>query len=196
MKKLTSKNHKGFAVVESILILVIVGILGGVGWYVWNAHNKTTGNFNNADLANSSVAKYPKKQSTSDTSSTTSNSQSSPRLEKTKTDIEAAMNSKDYAAIEADMEDTVGYSRVGSDAGGQASKTEVIQQFNYFGPPPGGVNAQSPWNFNDKDFHAKLGSTFDNAYVGVSKDKDSFIAFTFDDSGLISSFEYGFTKLI
>ena len=31
MKKL---NNRGFAVLEGLLILVIVGIVGGVGWYV------------------------------------------------------------------------------------------------------------------------------------------------------------------
>src|SRR6266700_3794862 len=58
------KNHKGFAIIEGLLILVIVGILGGTGWYVYNAHNKTTDSYTNADTANSSVAKYPKKQAT------------------------------------------------------------------------------------------------------------------------------------
>lgn len=35
------KNQQGFSVVESLLILVVVGIIGFVGWYVWQAKNKT-----------------------------------------------------------------------------------------------------------------------------------------------------------
>jgi len=31
------KNHKGFSVVEGLLILVILGMLGGVGYYVYEA---------------------------------------------------------------------------------------------------------------------------------------------------------------
>lgn len=57
------KMQKGFGIVETLLILVIVGLLGGTGWYVWNAHNKTADTFNNADSANSSAASYSKKQS-------------------------------------------------------------------------------------------------------------------------------------
>lgn len=55
------KDNKGFTVIESLLILVIVGMLGGLGWYVWNAHNKSIDSLTNADSANSSVVKYSKK---------------------------------------------------------------------------------------------------------------------------------------
>lgn len=39
------KNRKGFAVVEVVLIIVIVGFIGGAGWYVWknNGAEKTSG---------------------------------------------------------------------------------------------------------------------------------------------------------
>lgn len=48
------KNTKGFALVEGLLILVIVGMLAGIGWYVWNASNKTDGTLANTDAASSS----------------------------------------------------------------------------------------------------------------------------------------------
>jgi len=35
------KNQKGFAVLEGLLILVIVGILAGTGWYVMKAKDQT-----------------------------------------------------------------------------------------------------------------------------------------------------------
>lgn len=33
-------NQKGFAVIETLLILIIIGALCGVGWYVYQAQNK------------------------------------------------------------------------------------------------------------------------------------------------------------
>lgn len=57
------KNNKGFALVEGLLVLVIVGMLTGIGWYVWNANNKTNDTLANTDAASSSVAKSAKKQS-------------------------------------------------------------------------------------------------------------------------------------
>ncbi len=48
------KNLKGFALVESLLIFIIVGMIGGVGWYVWNSKKKTDSNFSNASAASSS----------------------------------------------------------------------------------------------------------------------------------------------
>jgi len=35
-------NQKGFAVVETLLILVIIGMAGGVGYYVWHAKQAST----------------------------------------------------------------------------------------------------------------------------------------------------------
>lgn len=54
------KNNKGFALLEGLLILVIIGILVGTGWYVYQAHNKTTDSLTNADAANSSTVNYSK----------------------------------------------------------------------------------------------------------------------------------------
>jgi len=57
------KNY-GFTIVETILILVIVGILGGTGWYVWNASSKTNNTYDTANQVASSSNKYPKSQAT------------------------------------------------------------------------------------------------------------------------------------
>lgn len=35
------KNQKGFAIVDSVVILVVVTLLGFVGWQVWQRNNKT-----------------------------------------------------------------------------------------------------------------------------------------------------------
>lgn len=55
-----SKNTHGFAVVEGLLILVIVGILGGVGWYVYDAQKKSNASLDKAGDT-SLTTKFPKK---------------------------------------------------------------------------------------------------------------------------------------
>ena len=51
-------NHKGFTVIEVLLLIFIIMVLGGVGWYVWQAKNKTDKNFKDSDSANSSTILY------------------------------------------------------------------------------------------------------------------------------------------
>lgn len=60
------KNHRGFTILEALLILVIVGLLGGVGWYVWDSKDKTDKTYTDADAANSSVADYSNKETKGD----------------------------------------------------------------------------------------------------------------------------------
>ncbi len=57
-----TKNSQGFAVVEGLLILVIVGLIAGIGWYVWNAKKQTDKTLDST--GNSSLNKVSKKQST------------------------------------------------------------------------------------------------------------------------------------
>ncbi len=40
------KDHKGFSVVEALLILIIVGLLGFISWHIWDTKNKTGKNLN------------------------------------------------------------------------------------------------------------------------------------------------------
>lgn len=47
------KSQKGFAVVEGLLILVIVGLIGFVGWYVW--HNRATKTTNSPATSTSAI---------------------------------------------------------------------------------------------------------------------------------------------
>lgn len=60
------RTHRGFTIIEGLLILVIVGILGFTGWYVYNARNNTNKSAKNADSANSSTANYSKKTAATD----------------------------------------------------------------------------------------------------------------------------------
>lgn len=48
------KNDKGFAVLESLLILIIIAIIGGTGWYVLNAKHKTDNTYSNSTSVASS----------------------------------------------------------------------------------------------------------------------------------------------
>jgi hypothetical protein len=51
-------NQKGFAALESLLILVIIAIIGGVGYYVWHSKKQTK------NVADSSQLSTIKKSST------------------------------------------------------------------------------------------------------------------------------------
>jgi hypothetical protein len=64
------KNTKGFALVEGLLILVIVGILTGTGWFVWNARNKTNYSLDKAGADSSSTTKSTKQSSAAQTDPT------------------------------------------------------------------------------------------------------------------------------
>jgi len=46
--KHAKSNHKGFAAIEAVLILVAVAIIGGTGYYVYHANKKATSTYNSA----------------------------------------------------------------------------------------------------------------------------------------------------
>jgi len=46
MKRLT--NQDGFSVIETVLVIVILGIIGFTGWYVWHSKQNTDKTFNAA----------------------------------------------------------------------------------------------------------------------------------------------------
>lgn len=55
-------NQRGFAIVESLLIVVIIGLLGGVGYYVWHAQKQANDTLQAASkVAQSSPGKVVKK---------------------------------------------------------------------------------------------------------------------------------------
>jgi hypothetical protein len=63
-------TNLGFSIVETLLILVVVGILGFTGWYIY--HTKQVSNKDYAAAANTSTPTYKKKATTSTKSQTTS----------------------------------------------------------------------------------------------------------------------------
>lgn len=50
-----NKTQKGFAVLESLLILVIIAIIGGTGYYVWHSKAQTDKNLDNASNSSQSL---------------------------------------------------------------------------------------------------------------------------------------------
>jgi Tfp pilus assembly major pilin PilA len=46
------KNQKGFAVLETLLILVIIAIIGGTGYFVWHSRNQTNNSLDNTTKVN------------------------------------------------------------------------------------------------------------------------------------------------
>jgi hypothetical protein len=54
------KNSKGFAVLESLLILILVGIIAGTGWYVTHARKEADNNLKNAGTYTPYVYNAPK----------------------------------------------------------------------------------------------------------------------------------------
>jgi hypothetical protein len=55
-------SQKGFAVLEGLLILVIVGLIAGVGWYVYDAKNKADKSLNNANSSSNTGVKISAKK--------------------------------------------------------------------------------------------------------------------------------------
>jgi Tfp pilus assembly protein PilE len=65
---LRKMNSKGFAVIEAILIVVIVGLLAGVGYYIWHTNQQTKATLDAAaKVAQSSPQKVTKKSTGSST---------------------------------------------------------------------------------------------------------------------------------
>lgn len=58
--KIVKSNHKGFTVVEVLLILVIVGVLGFVGWFVYSSKKKSEKSQSNAANVQSDPVKAKK----------------------------------------------------------------------------------------------------------------------------------------
>lgn len=184
----------------SLLVLLVLAAFGGL--YYWMS-SKNQELQRQLDSANMEIERLQVEEASGaekpDTGSTPVTAD-----ERTKTEeaIVTAMNSKDYESLKSYMAETVTFARQSSDAGKEnATQAEAIQAFNYFGPPPGGTNATTPWDFdvmsNDASFKSKIETAnnpaFTDAYIGRSKDGGSFIAFKFNGSGKIVSFWYGFT---
>ncbi len=64
-------NQKGFAVVETLLIVAILAIIGGTGYFVWHAKQNTESSLNNTTNSQQAISKQTKKAPTNSSSSPT-----------------------------------------------------------------------------------------------------------------------------
>jgi hypothetical protein len=48
-------GQKGFTVVETLLVLILISIIGFTGYYVWHTQNNSNSSYNNADRSNSNT---------------------------------------------------------------------------------------------------------------------------------------------
>src|SRR6185503_5287247 len=62
------KTQKGFAALESLLILAIIAVIGGIGWYAYNSKSKTDKILSQADKISQDAPLATKKSSISPTS--------------------------------------------------------------------------------------------------------------------------------
>jgi hypothetical protein len=97
-----NKQQSGFAVVESLLILVIVAIIGGTGWFVWHSKQQTDKTL--SETGNSQSVNPSKK-----TPTTVSTSTSQKYLTIKEWSVKVPLTSADpdaYYVINADRPDT------------------------------------------------------------------------------------------
>lgn len=66
-----NKTQKGFAIVETLLILIVIAVIGGVGWYALHTKNQTDKILSQADKISQSTPITTKKSPSSTQSQTT-----------------------------------------------------------------------------------------------------------------------------
>jgi hypothetical protein len=97
-----NKTQNGFAVIESLLILVIVAIIGGTGWFVWHSKQQTDKTL--SETGNSQAVNPSKK-----TPATVSTSTSQKYLTIKEWSVKVPLTSADsdaYYVIKTDRPDT------------------------------------------------------------------------------------------
>jgi hypothetical protein len=67
-----NKTQHGFAVLESLLILVIIAIIGGTGYYVWHSKQQTDKSLNDASTSSQSLGDAKSSSSHSNSGAKTS----------------------------------------------------------------------------------------------------------------------------
>jgi len=59
-----TSRQQGFAALEALLVVIIVGLLGFTGWFVWHAKNNTDTSLNNASNSQPGITKKTPAKST------------------------------------------------------------------------------------------------------------------------------------
>ena len=129
-----SKDQQGFAVLEWVLILVIIGTLAGTGWYVYQARGNANDNLNLAAGTSVAVKGTPKKTTAKTTTPVISAS--------LKENTAAAISSGNTAALEGYMASSVNVVIAGSEKSGAETAAQAVSDLSY-------LNAgTAPWNFS------------------------------------------------
>jgi cytoskeletal protein RodZ len=132
-------KEQGFASLEVLLIVVIVGILGFTGWYVIRANGNTKDNLSLAAGTNVAVKAKAKKTTTKTTTNTTSSSVISVAL---KENTAAAISSGNTAALEGYMAASVNVVIAGSEKTGAETAAKAVSDLSYLN------SGTAPWNFS------------------------------------------------
>lgn len=170
------KSQKGSGAVYLILGLLIL-LLFGAGWYFWAGKNFFKGFF-------VPLSSYPPSQSNSLSPSPSASTSPTPSPSATPSpspsptikpelfeNIKASVISKNTAALEGYMSDTVNVIIEATECCGNITKSKAIAQMDYLN------DAQEPWNFNDNNpvaiaLRKKNPGTFpEGSIIGTSANK-------------------------
>jgi len=123
------KNQKGFGAVGILIVLLVIALIGGIGWYIYDKNHtpKPTGTV----VIKKTTA--TKKAATTPAATTISDA--------LKENIAAAIESKNTAALEGYMADSVTVVIAASEKGGAETAAEAVNDLAYLN------NGTTPWNF-------------------------------------------------
>ncbi len=178
------KDSRGFAAIEGLLILILVGIIGGTGWYVWKAHDKANKSLDNATQSSNTTANIPKKTKTT-------NAQNTNSRDIVIQGVEKALNAKDTSLLVGYMADKVEIVKQSTDSptGPYDKTTAANSVVNYYSVAG---HAQLPWKFEGNDaIIAKIKAgqypeRVQDATVGISQD-NWFISFKLNSDNKVST---------
>ncbi len=168
-------SQSGFSTVYIILGLLILVLLG-LGWYFWGDKNF----FNSSPVPTSTYAPNPASNSASPSSSPFASP--SPSASATATpaptikpalfeNIKASVISKNTAALEGYMTDTVNVIIEATECCGNITKVKAIKEMDYLN------DATEPWNFDENNpvaiaLRKKNPATFpEGSIIGTSANK-------------------------
>ena len=140
-KKKEKIKQQGFAPLQALLLLVIVSVVGFAGWYVVNSKNNANNSYNNASKVNNADKTSYKKSTTSKTPATPT--PAAPVISAAlKENTAAAIDSKNTAALEGYMANSVNVVVAGSEHNVTDTAMQAVTELGYF------KDSVSPWNFS------------------------------------------------
>lgn len=124
------KDQNGFSAPAILIVILVIALIGGIGWYVYDKNNKPT----------PKTTAVVKKTTTTKITATKTTSPAT-ISESLKENISASIESRNTAALEGYMADSVTVVIAASEKGGAESKAEAVKDLDYLS------NGTSPWDF-------------------------------------------------